>query len=605
MRTHRTFGLCGTALVATTAPAQGIPPSPTPALVPVSGFGGVRDVPLRQEQDPAQRLLQEQRDEQRQREMNQASPQIATPELPPLPDVPVDADIETRAETGPTFFVERIRFDGDIVVRASNLDDVVAPFLHKHLGRNRINTLLRRLTQLYIDAGYITTRAYLGQQNLASGTLTVTVVPGRIQALILNGAALRPVDPTQHGYRRHGGGLLTDAGTAWAFPRSIGDVLRLQDLEQGVDQINRLRRNHAEIQILPGQASGDSIISVTNRYGGPVSYHLGVDNYGGPRTGRMRYRARVEADNVIGLQESLSLSFVGSHNTNALVASGVVPYGNQTFSYSTSLSEYQHVMGGVALLWGRTLSQILGWNHVLARSKTGRLSLDVTLTKMRTARTVNDSDLAPQNLTVAHIGLSGVRHFGASGGDAALSAGIGVARGLPWLDATRDSPDTPGEDAHGQFAKYDSTLSLTLPLPRLLDYAFTYRTRVVAQYSRVALFDSQRIFLGGMDTVRGFLEGGISGDSGFYMRNEVAWNNAPVLRGVRWEPYVFVDGATAHLTARAGSLALAGTGFGARARWKAGSHDMSCELLVGRALAQPNSLGSKASVALATLNFSG
>ncbi len=608
MRTHASLALWGTALVANTTLAESIPRSLGSPLISDFDVGGKAGAPARQEQDAVQRLLQEQRDEQRRREMNQAPPQIALPHLPVSPDAPADvpagADIETLAEPGATFLVERIQFDGDAVVSASKLDDLVVPFLHKHLGRNRINVLLRRLTQMYIDAGYVTTRVYLGQQNLASGTLVVTIVPGRIQALMINGAALRPTDTSEHGYPRHGGGLLTDAGTAWAFPQSAGDVLRLSDLEQGVDQINRLRRNQAEIHILPGHASGDSIVSVTNRYSGPFNYNLGIDNYGGRQTGRTRYRGSVGADNLIGLQESLSLSFVGSDNTNALVASAAMPYGNQTFSYTTSLSEYQQVIGGAALLWGRTLSQIVGWNDVLARSKTGRLSLDVTLSKLRSERTVNDSDLDPHSLTVARIGLSGLRHFGANGGVAALSTEFGVSHGLSWLDASRDSPNLLGEDAHSQFTKYGTRVSLTLPLPRTFDHLFAYRTSAVAQYSHAALFDSQQIFIGGMDTVRGFLEGGIGGDSGFYLRNEIAWSDAPVLHGVRWEPYVFIDGGKAHLTAQAGWPTLVGTGVGTRAQWKAWSRGMSCEVLVGRSLAQPNSLGSKAGVALATLNFS-
>jgi hemolysin activation/secretion protein len=591
----------GAAIAVNTALAQSLPPPlPIPQVAPPP----LPALPGRQEQDPAQRLLQEQRDQQRRREIDQAPAQITAPAVPALPNLPEGADVSTLPETGPTFLVNEIEFSGKTVLDVDRLRDVTQPFLHKQLGRNRINLLLRRLTETYITSGYITTRAYLGKQNLASGTLTITIVAGHIEAFMLNGAALRPASNTEHWYQTHGGGLLTDAGTAWAFPQSTGDVLRLPALEQGVDQINRLRRNQAEIQILPGQAAGDSIISVTNHQSGPFSYNLGIDNYGGEQTGRIRYRGSLESDNLIGLQESLSLSFVGSDQTNAIVLSAAVPYGFQTFSYTTSLSEYQEVIGGSALLWGRTFSQILGWNDVLMRSQAGRLSLDATFTKMSTDRTVNDSDLDPQNLTVLRLALSGLRHLKLNGGDAPLSVEVGMSRGMPWLDASRDAPDLTGEDAHSQFTKYDTSTSLTLPLPRLLGHAFSYRTSLTAQYSHVALFDSQQIFLGGMDSVRGFLEGGISGDSGFYIRNEAVLSDAPQWHAVHWEPYLFLDGGKAHLNAQGGWPTLAGTGLGARAQWRARSHNLSCEVLIGRALEQPGALGSKATVALATLNWS-
>jgi len=57
-----------------------------------------------------------------------------------------------------------------------------------------------------------------------------------------------------------------------------------------------------------GEAPGDSIVAVTNHYGDRFYYDAGVDNYGSSQTGTLRYRAGVEADNLVGLQESLSLN---------------------------------------------------------------------------------------------------------------------------------------------------------------------------------------------------------------------------------------------------------------------------------------------------------
>ncbi|MGV4398184.1 ShlB/FhaC/HecB family hemolysin secretion/activation protein, partial [Pandoraea pneumonica] len=90
-------------------------------------------------------------------------------------------------------------------------------------------------------------------------------------------------------------------------------------------------------------------------FGSRLNYNVGFDNYGSTATGKWRTRASVEAGNVIGLQESLSFSYVGTRDSNALVVSAAVPYGFQTFSYTAALSEYQQIIGGTALLYGRTL----------------------------------------------------------------------------------------------------------------------------------------------------------------------------------------------------------------------------------------------------------
>jgi hemolysin activation/secretion protein len=571
-----------------------------PALPP----GGLNALPGRAEQDPGQRLLQEQQDRQRRNEIRQAPAQIAAPEVPALPNLPEGVDIDTLPDVEPMFEISHIEFTGDHVLSQKELDRIAAPFVDKRLGRNRINLLLRRVTEAFIERGYITTRAYLGAQNLASGTLKVNIVAGKVAGFTLNGKPLRPRDPNDPWYDTHGGGLLTDAGTAWAFGDSVGDVLRLPDLEQGVDQINRLRRNQAEIQIMPGEAPGDSIVAISNRYGDRTFYNLGVDNYGSSQTGTLRYRGGVEADNVIGLQESLSLNYVGTEDSNALVFSAAVPFGYQTFSYTTSYSEYQQTIGDTALLQGRTFSQILGWNDVLTRSKSGRMSLDVTLNKMRTERSVNGIDLSPQDLTVARVALNGLRRFVANDQGAAATWDIGVSQGLPWLAASHDDSEIGKADAHSQFTKLDGTATLQMTLGSLLGTQWAYRGTLRGQFSRVALFGTQQIYLGGMDSVRGFTEGGIAGDSGAYMRNEAAWQNVPAWHDARIEPYVFLDGGKSHLVAQGGWPTLVGTGIGARAEWRHNAQTVTGELLLGQALIQPAALGHKATVLLATLNWS-
>jgi hemolysin activation/secretion protein len=554
-------------------------------------------------QDPGQRLLQQQRDQQRQEELQQAPAQIQVPESA-IPNLPPGVDVESLPDVAPMFKIDRIAFSGDSPLPDRTLQEVARPFTGKMLGRNRINLLLRRLAETFIAHGYITTRAYLGQQNLASGTLTVNIVAGRIAAFTLNGQPLRPRSAQPGRVPLAGGGFLSDDGTAWAFGSSQGDVLRLPDLEQGVDQINRLRRNRAEIQILPGEAPGDSIIAITNHYGGPFYVDAGVDNYGSSSTGTLRYRASIEADNAIGLQESLGLNYVGSDNSNALVFSAAVPFGYQTLSYTTAISEYQQTIGDAALLDGRTFIQTLGWNDVLTRSATGRISIDATLSKMRTERSVNGIELSPQDLTVLRVGANGLYRFAAHGDPAAATWDVGVSQGLPWLAASHDGPDLDSSDAHSQFTMGDATLTLQATIGRFAGTSWAYRGRLRGQYSAVALFGNQQLFLGGMDSVRGFTEGGIAGDSGFYLRNEAVWQNAPAWFDTHLEPYLFVDGGKSHLVAQGGWPTLIGAGAGLRAARRVGSHTMTGEILVGRALQQPASMGEKATVVLATINWS-
>ena len=553
-------------------------------------------------QDPAQQLIDQQKERARQQELNQPPASITVP--PPTTqqtlDVPPGTPVDQIAESGPTFRVDHIEVNGNTVLPSSKLDAITAPFTGQELGSHRLNVLLKRLTEAFVSAGYVTTRAFLGPQNLESHTLKITVQVGHVEQYLVNG---QPVHRLKKDERAAGGGWLTDAGYENAFPAGPRDPLRLEDLDQGVSQINRLRRNQAEVQILPGQSAGDSIVAIRNEPGDRTYYTLGVDNYGSKATGVTRYRAGVEADNLIGLQESLSLNFIDSLDSNALVGSLAVPFGRHTFSYTLSDSEYQQVVGSTALVYGRTLSHIFGWNYTLERSQANIVNLDATLSWRRTDREVNDIDFNPQHLAVLRIGGNWLHKFVLNDAPGNVTLDAGVSQGLPWLEADHDVHDIARTDAHSQFTKLDATANFTVPLPKVRDAAFAYRGVIGGQYTNVALFGSEQLYLGGMDTIRGFRSGEIAGDRGIYSRNEIAWVNAPAWKDGRIEPYVFLDAGKASLVAVPGFPTLAGAGAGLRAQWQWHQRTVSGELTVGRALTQPASLGPRATLVLGTANL--
>lgn len=578
-------------LLAWAAMAMAMPGVP-PALAEVPPV-----LPQLAPEDPAQRLLREQRQRGVEREATQPPVKIDAPAV--IPSVQL---VEAVPETSATFEIHRIAVQGNTVLSDREVEAISSPFVGHALGTNRINLLLRRFTEAFVAHGYITTRAYLGEQNLASGVLLVTVVPGTIESIRLNDRAIRPSEMSV--FDTVGGGWLTDAGTGWQFP-APGDTLRLPDLEQGVDQLNRLRRNRAELQILPGQTPGSSVVALANQPGDRFRFNAGVDNYGSKTTGISRTHLGIDADNALGFQEALSGSYVGTVDTNAAVLSAAVPFGYHTISYTGSVSEYQNAIGDTALLYGRTFGHTLGWNFVLARSHAGRQAFDVTLTRRASEREINNLQLDPQRLTVLRAAWSALRRFAANGQPGYGTAEFGVSRGLSSANATHDPADIRPDEAHAQFTKLDGNATLQLPLPRAFDSTLlAWRAQVVGQWTNVALFGSEQIFAGGMSTVRGFREGVIAGDRGAYLRNEFVWANAPALAGVRMEPYLFIDGGRTQYVATRRWQSVAGTGAGVRLSASWARQTFGSELLVGMPLAQPDYLGSKRALLLATLNWS-
>lgn len=282
-----------------------------------------------------------------------------------------------------------------------------------------------------------------------------------------------------------------------------------------------------------------------------------------------------------------------------------VPFAGNMFSYVLADLEYQQSIGTTALEYGRTLSHIFGWNYALDRTEANVVNLDATLSRRRTDREVNDIDPDPQHIAVLRVGGNWMHKFVMSDAPGNVTPDVGISRGLPMLEADHDADDITRDDANSQFTKFDATATFTLPLPKVGSTAFAYRGTVGGQFTNVALYGSEQLYLGGMDTIRGLRSGEIVGDRGFYSRNEIAWVNTPTWHDGRIEPYVFLDVGKASLVAVSSFPTLAPIGAGLRAQWQSCQRMISGELTVGRALTQPASLGPRVTLVLraANINF--
>lgn len=481
------------------------------------------------------------------------------------------------AAEGPAFRVSHIEVGGETLIGRDDVRRMVQIFEGHALAAVHIQALLDRLTRALVAAGFITSRAEVDAQNVAQGRLSVSVRAGRIEQIRYNGLDIDI----------HTAGLLPSphAGLRLALPMRRGDVLWLPDIEQAVDQVNRLRRNKLEVQILPGAQPGGSIVALTNRPDGPRSYSASIDNQGAANTGRLRIQASMEQGDALGLMESFSLGLVTSTETNAVFSSISLPLGYYTLSAMRSWSEYQNLIGDTALVYGTSHSTSLALNRLLARSQSAKLAVDLSLTSRRSTREINNLTLTPQKQTVLRAGINRLSRFETEGGSGQWTLDAGVVRGLTGWGADRDAPDLPEGAARAQFTKLEGNASLALALAR----TWTYRTRLAAQFARVPLYSSEQLFAGGVGTVRGFTESAAGGDRGLSWRNEWAMQVPAPLGGSLWgqkfalEPYLFADGARLRTNADGHHASLLSAGTGLRFALGTGTG----EVIVGKPLHAP------------------
>ncbi|KUI99914.1 ShlB/FhaC/HecB family hemolysin secretion/activation protein [Vibrio sp. MEBiC08052] len=444
---------------------------------------------------PATQASIEQEQRERLQEIEQAKKSVQ--QLNALPTLPVPETTQTKQ----CFPVQQIVFSGNTVFSDQQLLAWI-DFKPGCQGLPQINEYLRVITNEYIGAGYVTSRAYLVPQDLSSGQLKIIILEGKLEALKFNGRVE---------------GFLNNA-----FPGLIDHLFNLREIEQGLDQINRLSRYNAQIKIRPGTKQGYSIVDIQSdtRFWGNTS--VGVENSGQKSTGETQFRYALNAENIIDALDQWSVSGSRSldpptgHASESLSLSLDVPYGRWNTNYRTTYSHYESGFvsnGFVFGTSGKTNSHDVTLKRLLVRDAESKSFVTVGLSHRREKNYLMDSLIisSSRNLSSAYVGLD----YSARLGSGFMSVSPRLTLGSDLFGGERNQPGFP----KAQFRKGTLTASYTQPFQSGLMLTST----LFAQWSNDTLYGSQRVSIGGEYSVRGFKDVSISGDQGYYWRNDLSY----------------------------------------------------------------------------------
>lgn len=160
------------------------------------------------------------------------------------------------------------------------------------IGSEGINVLLRRIQNRLIDLGYVTTRVVVEPQDLRSGMLVLTVIPGKVGRIQLQDQSAIP---------------FATRGTLWfAMPMAQGDILNIRNIEQGLENLKRVQSADANMELVPTDAVGETDVVIAYKQSLPFHLTLGLDDSGSKATGRLQGSATFSWDNVLTLNDMFS-----------------------------------------------------------------------------------------------------------------------------------------------------------------------------------------------------------------------------------------------------------------------------------------------------------
>ncbi len=450
-------------------------------------------VPLKVFADDAGRLLREQRDQDR-RNLEQ---------LRELPDTRIDVPKVEKLDQRPSetcFDITEL-----VITGANQLTDDERLAAEKMVvgacvGLNEINRLIRFVTNLYIEKGLITTRAYIPSQDLTSGRLEILVLEGRVEEIeesMLQGEI--------------------NIGTA--FPGVTGELFDLRDFEQGLDQINRLSSNNARLQIEPGSQPGMTRVMISNQASRRWHARASLDNYNGDEKLDLHYTL----DNPLHLNDLFSVTASHAYADTASDSLSLfwsVPYGYWLYTTMASYFDYHGTIKGLTqnlTTEGDSVTLRAEAQRVLFRTRQGRLDLVAGLQYRDTENTIEDVLLEVSSPTLSTWDLA--MNWTLPMGSGVFQWHLGMVNGIGAFNATAGGETE--ESAHGRFRSYETRLTYTQPL-QAGDSRATFVSDLSAQTSDVPLYGSQQFSLTGLWAVRAVQGSSIAADRGLYWRNELS-----------------------------------------------------------------------------------
>lgn len=472
---------------------------------------------------------------------------------------------QTLASNGLKVPIRTIAISGVSPDLVGEIDALKEPYLNKPMGIDEITTLTRAIREQYDRHGYGLIQVRVGEQNLATGVLELSVLEGRLENLVI----------CKNGKERHA------PKTAFRIPE--GSLFKIRRYEQGLDNLDglfsyrpvrseyvndpndkaregcarvRMTRgddsagSSGDVLVAPGRENGLSDVIISTRQPRPFWVSAGVDDLGSSATGRTRVNAGFAEEDLLGLFEQIAVR--GSHTSDFssgadrarnLSADVSMPFGYwhagghySYYDYRTTIvtANQPFVTYGSQRFFGGDISR------VLTRGRKGVLSADLGFEIKDTENFVDGVKLtnSSHRLSVVSFSLS---HRGPFLGGS-LYTGLAISQGLSAFGALRDQFASRAIP-HAQFTNlaFNGDFQRSIYLPgthaKLVDWVrldkpdkgpppfpdFTIRSSLSASWAPQALYGSEQVLIGGPFTVRGFDETNLSGDVGGVVRNEVSW----------------------------------------------------------------------------------
>ncbi|MBO9998596.1 MAG: ShlB/FhaC/HecB family hemolysin secretion/activation protein [Cyanobacteria bacterium SID2] len=445
-----------------------------------------------------------------------------SPDLSPLPDRlpqdepvldPPSLELPERSQPSSTGSIEvrDVRVLGNTVFSDADIAAIVAPYLGRSVTFEELIALRTAITDLYVSNGYITSGAFLPPQDVTDGIILVQVVEGQLESIELEG-----LKRLSEGYVRNRILRVSDP------PLNLAELEAALQLLQNDPAIETIRA-----ELTAGSAPGLSVLRLSLEEVFPVNVSLWVENRDAPSVGSIRGSVGVQVNSPLGIGDRL----LGELGITSGVTEVFFDYTVPLNANNTKLRAFYERAGSRIVeepfdrLDIRSTEEHISFGilHPVVETSQEEFTLGASLDLLRSRTFIFDDEPfsfseGPEDGRSSVTALRLMQEWTRRSQRDVLAARSQVSFGLDLFNATSndDAPDGAFLTWLGQFQWVRALSPETLLI-----------ARIATQLSTDELLPIEQFSIGGIDTVRGYLQNQRVGDSGIVGSLELRF---PVVR---------------------------------------------------------------------------
>jgi len=455
-----------------------------------------------------------------------------------IPDAPALSSVQRNGRVP----VKGYRLTGNTVFEEATLLALVADRTGT-LSLDELKEVTDTLASYYRDQGYLLTVAYLPEQEIENGIVTIAVLEGRYDQINIDNKARLNDKRVQR--------ILTQA--ICETDNCSGALIQRQALERGLLLLNDTPGAYGIARLSPGQQVGTSQLDVGIDPDPLVIGGLQLDNLGNYYTGRTRAIGTLQLNSPWGIGDQLTLQGVASTGHGDIQYGMLdygLPIGYSGMRINARGSYLQYDLGGSYEdldAHGTVKSGDLALTYPFIRRLNGNLygNLSYGIRKFHDEIDAVDTETERRISNRLELGLAGDVRDTFFGSPALNTLSLLYTRGeLEFDDAISEFVDSVTARSEGDYGKW--TLSYSR-LQSLFQRSSLY-LRASAQGTSDNLDSYEKFALGGPYSVRAYPAGDTLADKAILF--SVEWRQQiPVAWGDGLEGIVFYDRARGTLDA--------------------------------------------------------